>query len=303
MKCRLVQILAVAMLLGHTVSAPGYEWVMSLFKSAADEPAVLDTARLLGPAESRGEIPVDTLSKEVNTAIEKLDTAKQKLAITQQKLDTAKQLFNAKFVPYPYTNEEQAYSIVKKLLDIKERVVQSTHKDTNTLVTKMNKEIDDIVPNLRNAQENIEKDIDQDLAYFHQINNKIRKIKTSPLSAEDMQSIRDTCNNAGIDCSNIGTHLSTAQLEEKLKEVKNILHSRITNKQQIHDKIYKLLLDIRIKKFLQTMKHDTRDTQSMRNVIGISIAVCAIVTLCIVLLIAVHNKHRTNTGVRLFERV
>ena len=140
------------------------------------------------------------------------------------------------------------------------------------------------------------------MCILHQIKSKIRKIDTSPLNAKDIQSVRKTCNNAGIDCANIGTHLSTAKLEEKLEKVKDVLDGRIEYAQKIRNKIDRLLLHINIKKSTQTAQ-DTRDTQSIRNVIGISIAVCAIVTLCIVLLIAVHNKHRANAEVRLLKWV
>ena len=53
-------------------------------------------------------------------------------------------------------------------------------------------------------------------------------------------------------------------------------------------------------KLIQTW-NDTLDTQSIRNVIGINITVCTIVTVCIVLLIAVYNRNQANTGVRLHD--
>ena len=75
------------------------------------------------------------------------------------------------------------------------------------------------------------------------------------------------------------------------------LYSKVLDKYKILGEIDKILKYINEEN--RRPRYDTPDTQSMRNVIDISIAVCAIVTLCIVLLIAVHNKHQTNAGERL----
>ena len=87
-----------------------------------------------------------------------------------------------------------------------------------------------------------------------------------------------------------------------LLQVQKVLFDKIAVKRTLVDKINTLLVDMFKNKQIQT-RCDTHDTQSMHNVIGISITVCAIVTLCIVLLIAVHNKHRTNAEFRLFDKV
>ena len=309
MKCGLVQILAVTMILGHTVLANWYNSAISSYK-LAPEPAVLDGVKVLERVETdvhtaskdrrlltsksedvsertglltvkNGDVElVNMLGIQVDNAIQELAIAKKQLAITKKQFDAAKEPFAiVKFSQFTYKNEEQAYSIVKKTLELKELVLKSIYEDRNMLLTKIDEALGAIVPNLRNAKENAIADMSENYVYLHQIKSKIRKIDTSSLNAEDMQSIRKTCNNAGIDCANIGTHLSTAQLEEKLEKVKDVLDGRIEYAQKILEKMHDLLLHIDIKKSMQITKHDTRDTQSMRNVIGISIAVCAIVTM------------------------
>ena len=100
-----------------------------------------------------------------------------------------------------------------------------------------------------------------------------------------------------IDFKNIDKYLSLGQIEEKLIQVYNRLDIKIRDKCIVVGGMHRILWDI--KNGIMQMKHDTRNTQSIRNVIGISIAMCAIVTLCIVLPIVLHNKNRANTEVRL----
>ena len=194
------------------------------------------------------------------------------------------------------------YFLIKKILDIRERIFKSTHEDTTTVLKKIDEALSTIVPNLENIKKKTMTDITKNYMYHQQIENEIFKIKYTSLDV-NINSIRKTCKDAGIDCSHIGTHLSKAQILQELEEEKGKLVSKMQYGENIMHRMRDLLHHIDIKKPIQTIKHDTRDTQSMRNVIGISIAVCAIVTLCIVLLIAVHNKHRANAEVRLVNWV
>ena len=136
--------------------------------------------------------------------------------------------------------------------------------------------------------------------YRAHIDIALEKIYTNgPLSNADIESIQGECSMADSKFANINEPLSSAEMVEELVRVDNVVDIQTKNKFIIFSKMYEL--EQSIEKLIQ--KDDTRDTQSMRNVIGISIAVCAIVTLCIVLLIAVRNKHRANAEVRLLKWV
>ena len=135
--------------------------------------------------------------------------------------------------------------------------------------------------------------------YLQQINNEIFKIENLAAPV-DIERIRNICKKAGIDFPNTGERLWPEQILQKLENEEGILDIKIKYVENIVHRLHELLLHVAIKKPIQAWQ-DTRDTQSMRNVIGISIAVCAIVTLCIVLLIAVRNKHRANAEVRLLK--
>ena len=98
-------------------------------------------------------------------------------------------------------------------------------------------------------------------------------------------------------------------LNDYLKNIKNILQLEIRKealKNEIDDKralvynVHKILKHI-IDNYMFIARYDRTDKQSMCNIIGVSIAVCAIVTLCIALLITVHNKNQANTKVKLLN--
>ena len=287
MKCRLIQILAVAMLLGQTVSMLTFEFLpkgfIRMFELAIGE-HVLGSANVAESAAITGVIKsIDKLHAELNAIKQQLDT------INFEQLD--------------YTNKGQVHVMIEKLFEIREHARKSTYKDNDTLLKKVNKEIDLLITNLQKAKQNIENDMEQYTEYYKPIQTEIFKIfKKSSISSVNIQSIRDTCKKADINVGNIGKHLKPNQMINKLIRAEELLDDKIENKYEIMCKIQVLLWHINRNGYVQKA-HDTRDTQSMRNVIGISIAVCAIVTLCIVLLIAVRNKHRTNTGVRLVKWV
>ena len=283
MKCGLVQILAVAMVLGHTVLAPWLKFPSKILTSKIkDKDGVSGVTTLLeSTVESEEMKLVKKLLAEVDTKI--------------------RELFTANFIQFTGTTEEPAYVTVNKLLSIKKYLMQYTDEDTNTLLTEVNKKIDVLVENLQKAKQKIENNIRQNNYDHHDINNEIFRISSSSFSDVKIQWVRDVCNKAGIGFPNTDEELQLKD-KKKLKQVEKVLDDQLVKNRIIVRKIDILLWQIKNNKIMQTWD-DTRDTQSMRNVIGISIAVCTIVTLCIVLLIAVRNKHRTNAGVKLLNWV
>ena len=286
MKCGLVQILAVAMVLGQTVSMDAYGFLpkgfIRMHELITGEP-VSGVTKVAELATSGKVRIVDTLYAEVYDIIEELDSVN--------------------FEQFQYINEEEVYTKVNKLLEIRELVKKSTH-DNDKLLKKLDNKISHIIENLQNSKQNIRFDIAQNYLYYNSIKNTISKIyKTSSLDKVNILLIHEAFKRMGIDFGHINEHLPLGKMINELEKVKDKLEINILAKQKIQNKIDILLLHIDIKKPIQITKQDTRDTQSMRNVISISIAVCAIVTLCIVLLIAVRNKHRTNAGVRLLNWV
>ena len=283
MKCRLVQILAVAMVLGHTVLAPGLKLkkIKSMFNSEKrGEPATSSVISVAEPAASDIE-SISTLRTEVDIATELLTAIE--------------------FTQFGNTKFKEAYEKVNKLFGIKQRVLEFTHKDQDRLLKKMDKEIDSFTEKLRNAMQNTNTYIRKNDMYRQEIVKEFN-INTESLSDVKIERIRNICNKAGINFPNTGTHLSLIQIRQKVEQVNKALDTKIEYANNILHRMLKLSNYID-KNPIRIMKRDTRDTQSMRNVIGISIAVCAIVTLCIVLLIAVHNKHRANAEVRLLKWV
>ena len=276
MKCRLVQILAVAMLLGHTVAINIFEFLPTGLRYAlkpteitGKQHAILDGTRIVELTRSNGMKSIDTLRVEVATI--------------------KKQLATVNFAQFEGTNKEPVYTMINKLFEIRRHVLESTHEDRAMLREKIDKEIDVLVENLRKTIKDFENDITQNYMNNQPIKREVSNIgRTGSLSDVDIEFL------------NIDENTLLEQMLEKLVEMEEVFSNKIV-KPIILRRMRNLLNHIIQNTLIQG--YDTRDTQSMRNVIGISIAVCAIVTLCIVLLIAVRNKHRTNTGVRLFDRI
>ena len=284
MKCRLVQILAVAVLLGHTVLNFNFNRVNSLFESRVIDEQYISGVTSITKSAASEEVKLDKLHTKVDSVIEKLT------------------LYN--FAQFDGTNKKQAYNMIDKVFKIRKYVLKSTHKDKDKLLKKMDTEINALVKKLRIAMKNPNEYINQMEKYCKRIAEELIKIRsTHSLRDVNIQWISDRCNEAGIKFLNINEHLQPEQMKKKLLELEKVLDTKARDKYKILHRMYKLLKYINGNNYIRIINRDTRDTQSMRNVIGISIAVCAIVTLCIVLLIAVRNKHRANTGVRLVNWV
>ena len=123
MKCGLVQILAVAMLLGHTVSMLNVDaWMKSLRNLVIGEPSASGVAKFAESAAESGELQLaNTLPDAVNAAIQ--------------------QVTAYDFTKFNIANEEEAYGMVNELLDIKKHVKDSTHADRTKLLDNINTEI------------------------------------------------------------------------------------------------------------------------------------------------------------------
>ena len=282
MKCGLVQILAVAMVLGHTVSMLDVDaWMKYLRNLPKDEPSASGVTKVAKSVES-GEMQLaNTLPKKVDDAIQ--------------------QITDYNFAEFENENKKQKYPIVDQLFDIRKSVKDSAHVNKNRIITNIDKSVSTFVEKLQNAAKNAQHDLTEYKYYLPQIDKGLSNIiNNGPRSSVKIEWINKVCSKAGIELLNTDEYLPVGQMTLKLIEAKKVLKDKIAKTDMIVREIGKLLHNLGIK-IMRT--YDTRDTQSMRNVIGISIAVCAIVTLCIVLLIAVRNKNRTNAGVRLVNWV
>ena len=172
------------------------------------------------------------------------------------------------------------------------------------LLDEVNTKLINIAEELRNNKQTTDYYIKQYRKYHKQLIVEYQNIRdTGTVSDYNIESIHKVCNEAGIDCTNIHKDLSLEEMDKELLVVDDVLRHKLWNKHMIvPEKKDTLLWHIHDNKPIP-IEYDTRDTQSIRNVIGISIAVCAIVTLCIVLLIVVCNKNRTNAEVRLLNEV
>ena len=341
MKCRLVQILAVAIVLGHTVlleiltpeeierqldllfeidkpnawdtlrlaestvntNEPTVSGITRLAESTAkaNEPTVSGISRLAESTVNTNEPTVSGISRlaestltlessetEANTLLSKINNIIGKLSIYD-------------FTKFDDTNKEQVYDMVDELFSIKKRIKDSTHKDRDMLLEKVNTEINAFIKNSKVTFKNARKQVRNMHNKLQEIKNIIAAIDKPQLSYKDIQLIHDRCKNVGIYLPDINKYAQLKQIRQKLVEVQKKIQKEIISDGKTQYQIAELFTHIKKKPI--EMRNDIRDTQSMRNVIGISIAVCAIVTLCIVLLIAVRNKHRTNAGVRLVNWV
>ena len=296
MKCGLMQILAVAMVLGHTVSMDNFnlkelrnelesvvetsEHVSDVTRGTASavetDTHVAGVTRAVESAESSGEKSVDVLLVELDALVEELS--------------------NINLAEFPYTNQAEVYLMVDKLLGIRESAGKLTDKNKLIILNKVDKEIDNIVEKIEKVEQKAEIYIMQNYMYRERIDKELNIINTRSLHDVNIPWIREVCSMVGIEFSDTDKYLKPQKIRKKLIDVDKVLYNKIMYTDIILDKIYTLFNHIAIKK-IQAV-YDTPDKQSVRNVIGIS-AVCAIVTLCIVLLIAVRNRNQANTGVRL----
>ena len=296
MKCGLVQILALAVLLGHTVSMLGWTVAMNIFgflpiglrdtlnpTEVVEDEHILDGIKLIKFTKSGKVRLMNTLDAKVDNMIQDF------VAIN--------------FAQFKLKDYEKMYDMIDKLFDLENLIEKSKHEDSLIMLHDLNREILSLVKKLELEKENLNLLIDNKKIIRRKIITTLAKIKyMDPHHNVDIKLINNLHKITNVDFKNRGKHLSLGEIVKKLKQATNELDVDITDKYALVHKIYDLLHDISLEN-RQITKQDIRDTQSMRNVIGISIAVCAIVTLCIVLLIAVRNKHRVNTEVRLFERV
>ena len=221
----------------------------------------------------------------------------------KHQLTTIKKELNAVNVKqFKGTDSRQAHAMLKKLFDIKKFLLQFTHEEKTTLLEVDNK-IQYIVKKLEETAQNTENYITKNDNYRKWINQELTTIeKSNSLKNVNIPLIDEVCGELGIYFEMKNEYLDPEEIKTVLIQMDNELNSRTKYAKKMLDEIHTLSNYI-AKNKPKKIEHDTRDTQSMRNVIGISIAVCAIVTLCIVLLIAVHNKHRANAEVRLLKWV
>ena len=281
MKCGLMQILAVAMVLGHTVLTPGLSMLGHELDTAIETGAhaVLSATRGVRLATSEEVILVNTLHTELDATIQEFT--------------------GYNFAHIDNTNLKQVSDMVEKLLDIRKRAMVLTHEYKDALFEKVDNKIDNIVANLQNAEQNVNTYINQNCMYRQWIDKVTDKgDNTHLLSDVDIQWIRDVCNRVDINFVN-NEHLSQDQMIELLKRVDVVLYIDIEIKRIVFNEVRELLNHININKPI--LKHDILDKQTMRN--AINIAVYSIVTLCILLLIVVCNRNQTNAGVRLYNWV
>ena len=276
-----MQILTVAMVLDYTVS------MLNFFSKLGDElEPTIKTVEDTSPSIKR-------VIESKNGVVKSFDELYAEFgAIKKQLADVNFDLLD---------NNIKIHVMIDKLFNIRKHAKRFRHKDSK-LFKEVNNEIDSFVIKLKKLMENVKNDIKQKQVYLQSIQHEISKLSDGSVSDIDIPLIRNTCTEAGIKCPNINEHLSPTEIKEKLKKVQNMLLVKMQFRNMLRVKIHTLLKHIE-EKNRQIIKHDTRDTLSMRNVIGISIAVCAIVTLCIVLLIAVRNKNRVNAEVRLLNWV
>ena len=245
-----MQILAVAMVLGHTVLTPGLSMFSSMQNSARNAHAVLGVTKDAKSAES-SEI------KLVNTLHTELDAVEQQLA-------------SYNFAHIDNINKGQAYFIVDKLFNIRERAIKYTHE--TTLLDNVDNEIDALMKKLQKIEQNAENDIKKNEKYIKQIDEEFNKISaTSSFSDIDILFVYNACNRVGIEFTNIDEYLSLKQMIEKLQQVDIVLYDDIKIKRIILSEVHDLLKYI-VMNLIRT-RHDILDKQSVRNVIGIS-AVC-----------------------------
>ena len=120
------------------------------------------------------------------------------------------------------------YAKIKKLFEIKENARESTHKDSITLLDKINNEIDAFIEKLRKAKQNAENDIEQYEEYLQQVATELLKtFKSHSISNVQMQSIRNIYNEVGIEFPNTNEHLEPKDMSEELSRVNDVLHDKI----------------------------------------------------------------------------
>ena len=269
------------MILSHTVLTPCFNWVRHMFNSETDEHAVSSISSLSSVTDSleSDEMILENILPEV---------------VNVKTPDTIDLQFRSK-------DYKQMHDCLKNLFKIRKYILKSTHEDQSMLLT-VNKKIDNIEEKLENAKKNTYTDIVHNHLYREKIAKEFINIGNAhSVSGAHIVFINDACNKAGIKFSIKGQHLSSGQMRKVLIQVDTVMYKKIVDQYKIFDNISELLEYIYKKK--QRMRYDTRDKQPMRKVIGISIAVCAIVTLYIILLIALHNKNRANPKVELFDWV
>ena len=199
-----MQILAVAMVLGHTVLTPGLSMLGHELDTAMETGAhaVLSAARGVRLAESNRK------------GLNKLPA----------KSDNTKQLTGYNFAHIDNINEEKIYKKVNKLFKIKQDILKYTHEDEDMLLVKVNRKISHIVANLRKAMKYTRTYIRQNEKYRKLIVKELTKIRTTQsLSDVDIQSVRNAYNRAGIDFANTDKHLTLNQMIDKLIQVKKEL--------------------------------------------------------------------------------
>ena len=277
MKYRLVQILAVAMILSQTVSTRTYypAKLEHILDSSIDDYTALSDSKLAKSARSDEVKLVDALQDEVDDVITQFSTIN--------------------LVQFSRKNINQVYDIIDRLFDLKERLINSKHYNKVTMFNDVDNEIGNIKTHLQTIKKNAKIFIKNKEAESRQIAKEIAKIDN--IDNVSIPLISDTSNMLNDYLKNIKKKVDKKEaLIQKNKALKN----EIDDKRGLVCDVRCLLRHI-IKNNDIRIKYDRPDKQSMCNIIGISIVVCAIVTLCITLLIAVHNKNQANTKVKLLN--
>ena len=313
MKCRLVQILAVAMLLGHTVS-------MFSLKFRKLEPKLTSIPEKLEPKLTSTFNELEhklesifkelrykhTTNKHVTSISKRAISAKNNEARLVEAAHIKISNAIAKLANYEYIVQfdskyaTQPYAIVDRLLNLREILAKSKKDKQIKMVNDIDNDIYRFKAQLETTQQDIKTYIKKKNVERMEITEKIVKLEPN-LLRDINRPLKHAQSKTSVDSKNTNKILHK-QIKALIKK-EEILYNDIKYAHKISYRMHRLLRHINRNGYRKQTEHDTRDTQSMRNVIGISIAVCAIVTLCIVLLIAVRNKHRTNAEVRLFERV
>ena len=191
MKCGLIHILVVAMVLGQTVSIDGFvdQWVRSLL-------GLTTVGGYLVPSLKRVESSTNSAIKLINELRTEFNAIKKRLAAF-------------KFEQLDDTNTEEVRDMINNLYDIRKCAKEFRHKYKHRLVKNVDDEINALETNLEEAKQNAEDDIEQNREYYRPIHKKFFDIY-NPASLRDIniQSIHNTCSEAGIKCPNIDENTS-----------------------------------------------------------------------------------------------
>ena len=279
MKCELVQILTVAMILGQIMSMFKFDSqeLKKVFDSMKTKNTInnIQNARL---TEHKELELIDVLYNNINYAIKHLSTGN--------------------CLQFDSQNAKKIYTIVDKLLDLRENILEYKFKNKFVIVDDIDENIDRLKIQLEEKKKDLETYIKNKIAKRKQINMEIDKIENPEFHSNAKIPLQR--NRGWIEAIYFKLTGKDLQLEQRKRVIREeeVLDGEIKYAQKILHRISRLTRYITRNDYLK-IRYDTPDKKPIHKVIGI--AVCSIVTLCIILLIATRNKNQANTKVELLN--